>query len=146
MRLEFGPDEEAFRDELVTWLEANAPARELIDEPRPSSAYMPGWSRAWQRKLFDNGWLVPGWAPELGGRNASAVEQMIYFEEMTKRDIPRTHNPQGLGIIAPSILDYGTAEQHERWLLPTLRAEIAWSLGMSGQRPRRSHDASRARR
>ena len=43
----------------------------------------------------------------------------------------RSLNPQGLGIIAPSIKDYGTPEQQERFLLPTLRAEIAWCLGMS---------------
>ena len=92
----------------------------------------------------------PGWPPELGGRNATPVEQMIYFEEMKKHELPRSYNPQGLGIIAPSILDYGTEEQKQRLLLPTLRAEIAWSLGMSepgaGQRPREPQDARRARR
>jgi alkylation response protein AidB-like acyl-CoA dehydrogenase len=56
---------------------------------------------------------------------------MIYFEEMSRRQIPRSLNPQGLGIIAPSIRDYGTPEQIEGFLLPTLRAEIAWCLGMS---------------
>jgi alkylation response protein AidB-like acyl-CoA dehydrogenase len=56
---------------------------------------------------------------------------MIYFEEFTGRELPRSHNPQGLGIIAPSLRDYGTPEQQERWLLPTLRAELAWCLGMS---------------
>ena len=56
---------------------------------------------------------------------------MIYFEEMSRRQIPRSLNPQGLGIIAPSIRDYGTPEQIERFLLPTLRAEIAWCLGIS---------------
>ena len=56
---------------------------------------------------------------------------MIYFEEMSRREIPRSLNPQGLGIIAPSIRDYGTDAQSEQFLLPTLRAEIAWCLGMS---------------
>ena len=56
---------------------------------------------------------------------------MIYFEEMKRREIPRSLNPQGLGIIAPSLRDDGTPEQQQRWLLPTLRAEIAWCLGMS---------------
>jgi alkylation response protein AidB-like acyl-CoA dehydrogenase len=74
---------------------------------------------------------VPGWPPELGGRNATAGEQMIYFEELSRRKIPRTFNPQGLGIIAPSLADYGTPEQKERFLLPTLRAEISWCVGMS---------------
>ena len=72
-----------------------------------------------------------GLAAELGGRNATPTQQMIYFEEMASREILRSANPQGLGIIAPSLNDYGTPEQKERFLLPTLRAEIAWCLGMS---------------
>jgi alkylation response protein AidB-like acyl-CoA dehydrogenase len=131
VRLRYGQDEEAFRAELVSWLEENAPPREILDQQRTSSADFMDWGRAWQRALFDAGWLVPGWPPELGGRNASASEQMIYFEEMTRREIPRSCNPQGLGIISPSLRDYGTPEQQERWLLPTLRGEIAWCLGMS---------------
>ncbi len=131
MRLRYGDAEEAFRAELVAWLEANLPPREILRQPKQSSADLPPWAREWQRTLFDAGWLVPGWPPELGGRNANAMQQMIYFEEMSRREIPRSLNPQGLGIIAPSIRDYGTPEQRERFLLPTLRAEIAWCLGMS---------------
>ena len=131
MRLEYGAEEEAFRADLVAWLEAHAPSREVLAQPKQSSADLPDWAREWQRTLFDAGWLVPGWPPELGGRNATPVQQMIYFEEMSQREIPRSLNPQGLGIIAPSILDYGTDAQREQFLLPTLRAEIAWCLGMS---------------
>jgi alkylation response protein AidB-like acyl-CoA dehydrogenase len=131
MRLQYAPEEEQFRAELVAWLEANAPGDAALRERKQSSAHMPAWSRAWQRTLFDDGWLVPGWPPELGGRNASPTEQMIYFEEMNRREIPRSANPQGLGIIAPSINDYGTDDQKHRFLLPTLRAEISWCLGMS---------------
>ena len=131
MRLQYAPEDERFRAELVEWLEANAPRDEMQREPKLSSAHMPGWARDWQRKLFDHGWLVPGWPPELGGRNATPTQQMIYFEEMSRREILRSANPQGLGIIAPSIKDYGTPEQQERFLVPTLRAEIAWCLGMS---------------
>ena len=131
MRLSYGEKEEAFRAELISWLEANLPAREVMAEPKRSSAYLPEWARAWQRALFDAGWLVPGWPAELGGRDATPTQQMIYFEEMSRRGIPRSLNPQGLGIIAPSIRDYGTDAQRERFLLPTLRAEISWCLGMS---------------
>ena len=131
VRLRYGAGEEAFRSELVTWLEANSPTPEQLRTPKASSADLQPWARDWQRRLFDAGWLVPGWPSELGGRDASAVEQMIYFEEMSRREMPRSLNPQGLGIIAPSIRDYGTDAQREQFLLPTLRAEIAWCLGMS---------------
>ena len=131
MRLRYGAGEEAFRSELVSWLESNAPSPEQLRMPKASSADIQPWARDWQRRLFDAGWLVPGWPPELGGRDASPVEQMIYFEEMSRREIPRSLNPQGLGIIAPSIRDYGTDAQQQQFLLPTLRAEISWCLGMS---------------
>jgi len=131
VRLGYGAEEVAFRAELVAWLDEHAPPPAVLAQPKQSSADLPDWARAWQRELFHGGWLVPGWPPELGGRNATPGEQMIYFEEMKRRDIPRSLNPQGLGIIAPSLRDAGTPEQQERWLLPTLRAEIAWCLGMS---------------
>ena len=131
MRLHYGEAEEAFRAEFVAWLETNAPPAPELHAPRESSADFQDWSRAWQRRLFDAGWLVPGWPTELGGRDATPVQQMIYFEELSKRHVSRSVNPQGLGIVAPSLLDYGTPEQRERFLLPTLRAEIAWCLGMS---------------
>jgi alkylation response protein AidB-like acyl-CoA dehydrogenase len=131
MRLQYGEAEEAFRAELVAWLEANYPPADQRQPEPASSADLVPWVRAWQLTLFEAGWLVPGWPPELGGRNATPVEQMIYFEELAGRSINRSANPQGLGIIAPSIRDYGTPEQQEQFLLPTLRADISWCLGMS---------------
>ncbi len=131
MRLRYGEAEEQFRRDLIAWLDEHAPVPEVMHQRKQSSADLPDWAREWQRTLFEHGWLVPGWPPELGGRDATAAEQMIYFEELSKRDIYRSLNPQGLGIVAPSIKDYGTPEQQERFLLPTLKAEIAWCLGMS---------------
>jgi alkylation response protein AidB-like acyl-CoA dehydrogenase len=132
VKLHFDAATERFREELRAWLAQNAPTvDERRAEPWRSSAHMPGWYRAWQRRLFDAGWLVPGWPPELGGRNATPVQQLVYFEEMAKLPVMRSANIQGLTIIAPSLLDFGSEAQKQRWLLPTLRAEISWALGMS---------------
>ena len=131
VRLRYGEAEEQFRSDLIAWLDEHAPAPDLMRQRKRSSADLPDWAREWQRTLFENGWLVPGWPPELGGRDATAAEQMIYFEELSRRDIHRSLNPQGLGIVAPSIKDYGTPEQQARFMGPTLRAEISWCLGMS---------------
>ena len=132
--MKLGSDEatERFRAELRAWLEAQQPgAAEMRAEPNLSSAHLPGWARAWQKRLFEAGWLVPGWPPELGGRDATPVQQLVYFEEFARIPVMRSYNIQGLTIVAPSIRDYGDAWQQERFVLPTLRAEIAWCLGMS---------------
>lgn len=131
MRL--GTDEElvAFRRDFEKWLDANMPAAEVMEEARRSSAHLPGWAREWQRRLFDDGWLVPGWPPELGGRNATPEEQMVYFEVIAERQVPRALNPQGISICAASIVDFGNEDQRERFALPTLRGELTWCVGMS---------------
>ncbi len=131
VKLGYSQDVEAFRARLDRWLDENWPSPERRRDEKHSSAHLPEWARSWQRKLFDDGWLVPGWPPQLGGQNATPTEQMIYAEELARRQIPRSLNPQGLSIIAPSILQFGTEEQKRRYALPTLRAEITWCLGMS---------------
>ena len=131
MRL--APDETltAFRQELETWLDENQPGPEAMENLKQSSAHMPDWARDFQRKMFENGYLVPGWPPELGGRNATPQEQMVYFEVLTERMIVRSLNPQGLSICAASLVEYGTPEQIEKFVMPTLRGEVTWCVGMS---------------
>ena len=40
--------------------------------------------------MFDAGWLVPGWPPERGGRNAGPIETLVFIEELAKARVPRT--------------------------------------------------------
>jgi alkylation response protein AidB-like acyl-CoA dehydrogenase len=131
VQLHYDEETEAFRAELREWMEEHLPSPEERHERVVSSAHIPEWARRWQRALFDAGWLVPGWPPEYGGRNATPVQQMVYFEELARIGVPRSCNPQGLSIITPSILDYGTEEQKVAFALPTLKAEVSWCLGMS---------------
>lgn len=131
MQLTFDADVEAFRAEFVAFLDEHLPDEsEGIERPR-SCSHVPEWAARWQRLLFDNGWLLPGNPPEFGGRNASLLQQYVHADEMARRRIYRSFNPQGVGIIAASLLSFGTPDQKQRWAVPILRAEITASLGMS---------------
>ncbi|MGO9383155.1 MAG: acyl-CoA dehydrogenase family protein [Mycobacterium sp.] len=131
MQLTFDPDVEAFRAEFAAFLDENLPdASETLERPR-SVSHMPRWARRWQRLLFDNGWLLPGQPPEFGGRNATVVQQFVHLEELCRRRIYHSLNPQGVNIVAASLLSFGSDEQKRRWAVPILRAEITASLGMS---------------
>jgi alkylation response protein AidB-like acyl-CoA dehydrogenase len=131
VRLHYDDETEAFRAEFLDWAMANMPSPEERTDPVLSSAHLPAWAQAWQRRLFDAGWLVPGWPPEYGGRNATAIQQLVYFEEIARQQIPRGFNPQGMSIIAPSIIDVGTESQKAQYAVPVLRGEITFCLGMS---------------
>jgi alkylation response protein AidB-like acyl-CoA dehydrogenase len=132
VKLTFSDDVEAFRQEFLAWLADNRPTPdEMTADPAVSSAHVPAWASRWTRRLFDAGWLVPGWPPERGGRDAGPVEVLVYQEELTRAGVPRTTNPQWLGIVAPSILDYGTDDQIRDYAMAVLRGEKAACLGMS---------------
>jgi alkylation response protein AidB-like acyl-CoA dehydrogenase len=131
VKLRFDAEVEAFRSELSAWLDEHTPQLPPGAEVNRSSAHVPEWARAWQRELFDAGYLVPGNPPEYGGRNASLLEQFVHLEELARRRLTASFNPQGLSIITPSILAFGTEEQKRRWAIPILRAEITAALGMS---------------
>src|SRR6201995_5617100 len=131
MQMTFDADVEAFRAEFVAFLDEHLPDEADAVQLSDPSSDVPPWARQWQRLLFDHGWLLPGNPPEFGGRNASVLQQYVHAEELSRRRIYPSFNPQGVGIIAASILSFGTAEQKHQWAVPILRAELTASLGMS---------------
>ncbi|GHB60542.1 acyl-CoA dehydrogenase [Streptomyces umbrinus] len=131
MKLVDDPDVQEFRSEFAAFLDAHLPTEAEASERSRSSAHVPEWARQWQRTLFDAGWLLPGQSPEFGGRNATLPQQLAHLEELARRRIYHSFNPQGLGIVAASLISFGTEEQKRRWAIPVLRAEITAALGMS---------------
>ncbi|GLP74479.1 acyl-CoA dehydrogenase [Mycobacterium antarcticum] len=131
MQLTFDSDVEEFRAEFVAFLTEHLPTAEQTSERPRSVSHMPQWARDWQRLLFDNGWLLPAQPPEFGGRNASVLQQYVHLEELCNRRIYHSFNPQGVNIIAASLISFGSDEQKHQWAVPVLRGEKTASLGMS---------------
>ena len=116
MRLTFGDEVEAFRQEFLAWLAENRPSEEeMAADPAVSSAHIPDWARRWTRRQFDAGWLVPGWPPERGGRNAGPVETLVYQEELTKAGVPHRLSTAGnmfsVFFTDADVADFATASQ-----------------------------------
>lgn len=135
MRLSDSRAEARFRSDLTAWLDENQPAADRASDPSRSPGHIPGWAADWQRTLFDAGWLVPRWPPELGGRDATAVEQLIYLEELARRRVPRTVNPQGLDVCAPTLADHGSGDQRDVWLPATLQGRMSWCVAVDHAEP-----------
>src|SRR4249919_778212 len=131
VQLTFDADVEQFRAEFSAFLDEHLPDEAQTAERPQSCSHIPGWAQRWQALQFDHGWLVPGNPPEFGGRNASILQQYVYFEELSRRRMVHSFNIQGVGIIAASLLTFGTPEQKAQWAVPILRADITAALGMS---------------
>ena len=136
MQLSWGPEEEAFRAELVAFLDEHVPheADKGFDYADPGEHedgdLIPEWGRAWQATLFDHRWMIPAYPPELGGRNCTPVQTLIYLEEMARRRVPRSFHFPGYAIVAPSLLEFGSDAQRD--LVPAaIRGDTIWCIGMS---------------
>jgi alkylation response protein AidB-like acyl-CoA dehydrogenase len=95
-----------------------AAVRELID----SLDGVAGPDR--RRRLADSGYLVPHW-PAPYGRDAGSVEQLVIDEELARAGIERPDLVIGNWAL-PTILQFGTDAQRERFVPPTLYGEVRW--------------------
>ena len=127
MDLTLSSDEQAFRDELRRWLEANHPG----PAPAGGDQVQFEFEREWQRKLHSAGWAGVSWPKEFGGRGATLIEQSIFGEELARAKAPRPANVLGLVMGGPVVIAHGTTEQKERFLEPILSAEEIWCQGFS---------------
>src|SRR3982074_3696427 len=99
----------------MAFLDTYLPSEADAFERSRSSSHIPEWARRWQRLMFDNGWLLPGFPPEFGGRNATLLQQYVHQQELARRRAYLTFNPQGVGNISRSLISFGHPEQHHRW-------------------------------
>jgi alkylation response protein AidB-like acyl-CoA dehydrogenase len=132
VRLAWDKDDEAFRAELQEFLAAYCPpeARQARDFSDGEGDVIPDWAREWQACLFDHGWMVPSYPPELGGRNASTVQTLIYLEELARDGIVRSVHFPGYAIVGPSLLEFGH-EQQQAMAPAAIRGDTVWCVGMS---------------
>ena len=128
MDLTFTPEQEAFRADARAWLAAHVPS-----EPLPSLDTAEGFTahRAWERVLFEDRWSVVSWPTEYGGRDAGIMEWLIFEEEYYRARAPKRVSQNGIFLLAPTMLEYGTAEQKERFLPPMASGDEVWCQGWS---------------
>jgi alkylation response protein AidB-like acyl-CoA dehydrogenase len=131
MELRFSPDEEAFRAEARAWLAANAPpggARPRGEDLRARREFDLGW----QRRLFAAGWAGIAWPREYGGRGATLMEQLIWYEEYARAGAPEiTTTFVGLNHAGPTLVACGSEEQKAYHLPRILRGDVVWCQGFS---------------
>jgi alkylation response protein AidB-like acyl-CoA dehydrogenase len=87
--------------------------------------------RHYQREAFEAGWLQPMWSREHGGQDLGPAEAMVVRLEAALRSAPKLPNIAGVSVAAAALRRSGTPKQIERLLVPALRGDEWWALGMS---------------
>ncbi len=128
-------DFENFRQEVRLWLDENEPPKPDFKLPdsflEVSSKEQFDHLRAWQRSVYDAGYLGMSWPGEFGGGGRPQIYQDIVNDEMATRNRSFMLNIVGLMWAGPVILKFGTPEQKKRYLAPMLRADEIWCQGFS---------------
>jgi len=128
MDLNYTPRQQAFREEVRSWLKANRPTEKLASYDTREGFEQ---HREWERKLFDARLSMVMWPEELGGRGCDLTEWLIFEEEYYGADAPMRVNQNGQLMLGPTLMEFGTKEQKQRFLPRMASSEDMWAQGWS---------------
>jgi alkylation response protein AidB-like acyl-CoA dehydrogenase len=135
MDFQYTPEQKAFRAEVRGWLEANLPPDLCVDDAR-DERIAPNREiferrRAWQKTMHAAGWVGIAWSQEYGGRGAGIMEQVIFDEEYTEARAPVLPGYSGVALCGPTLMQWGTDGQKQRFLPRILSGDDIWCQGYS---------------
>lgn len=128
MELVYTPEQDAFRAEVRQWMRDHVPA-----EPLQSFDTAVGFEqhRQWEQALAGGNWGMVTWPTEYGGRGCNLIEWLIFEEEYYRANAPLRVNQNGIFLLGPTLMEYGTAEQKARFISKMASGEEMWAQGWS---------------
>ncbi len=128
MKIGFSDSQKKFRDEIRGWLEKNVPKI-----PLKSFDTKEGFEehREWEKKLNSGNWSMVTWPKQYGGRGLNLIEWLIFEEEYYRAKAPARVNQNGVFLLGPTLMEYGSDKQKEKFLSAMATGEHIWSQGWS---------------
>jgi alkylation response protein AidB-like acyl-CoA dehydrogenase len=128
MDLRYTPEQQEFRREARAWLEASVPKQPLhsFDTKQGFEEH-----REWETKLHAGGFAMVPWPVEYGGRGADLLEWLVFEEEYYRAGAPGRVNQNGIFLLGPTLMEYGTPAQKARYLPKMASSEEVWAQGWS---------------
>ncbi len=128
MHLEYTPEQDAFRAEVRAWMEAHVPK-----EPLVTLECREGYDQhvEWERTLASGNWGMVTWPEAYGGRGLDLIQWLIFEEEYFRAGGPNRANQNGIFLLGPTIMEFGTEEQKKRFLTPMAKGEVIWAQAWS---------------
>ena len=128
MELVYTAEQQAFRSEIREWLAAHVPAELLLTLEGEEGYHQ---HVAWERQLAEGNWGMVTWPKAYGGRGLDLIEWLIFEEEYWAAGAPLRANQNGIFLLGPTIMEYGSEEQKQRFLPPMAAGETIWAQAWS---------------
>ena len=129
MNLDYTPEQRAFRQEVRDWLSANVPSGPLPSFDLTAEGFEA--HRDWERKLNEGRWGMVTWPEELGGRGLDLIRWLIFEEEYYRAGAPTRVNQNGIFLLGPTMMEFGTPEQKAKYLPSMAAGDIIWAQAWS---------------
>jgi len=129
VNLTYTAEQIALRAEIRAWLESHVPSN-----PLPSfDASREGFEahRAWERTLAEGRWAMVTWPKEYGGRGLDLIQWLIFEEEYYRAGAPGRVNQNGIFLLGPTLMEFGTAKQKARFLPSMASGDEIWAQAWS---------------
>ena len=87
----------------------------------------------WQRLLIEKGYFARSIPKEYGGYGGEPdiIKSRIIATEFSKNKVPNAMGGQGIDMLVPTLLEWGTEEQKQKYIKSTLHGETIWCQGYS---------------
>jgi len=128
VNLEFTPEENAFREEVRTFIDQNYPEQLKgfgSREDLSKEDFL-----AWHKVLGEKGWSTPAWPQEYGGTDWTSTQKYIWSEENARAETIMPL-PFGVSMVGPVIYTFGNEEQKNQHLPGIRSGEVFWCQGYS---------------
>jgi alkylation response protein AidB-like acyl-CoA dehydrogenase len=129
VNLEYSQDQRTFRAEVRAWMEASVPAGPLPSFDLTRKGFEA--HRDWERKLNDGRWGMVTWPERYGGRGLDLIRWLIFEEEYYRAGAPVRVNQNGIFLLGPTMMEFGTEEQKARFLPRMAAGDDVWAQAWS---------------
>jgi alkylation response protein AidB-like acyl-CoA dehydrogenase len=126
--LHYTDEQRAFRAEVRAWMQANVPGTPL---KTLESAAGFAQHREWERALARGNFGMITWPRRYGGRGAGLIEWLIFEEEYYRANAPLRVNQNGIFLLGPTLMEFGTEAQKARYLSRMASGEDIWAQAWS---------------
>ncbi|MBK6437372.1 MAG: acyl-CoA dehydrogenase family protein [Candidatus Microthrix sp.] len=134
--MDFGlsAEEQSFREEVSSWMHEHLTGEfaQLAGRGGPGDEHSFIAERmAWERELASGGWTCVGWPTEHGGRGLPLHLEVIFHEEYSRAGGPGRAGLIGEGLLGPTLIHFGSADQQQRFLPGIVDGTQYWCQGYS---------------
>ncbi|WP_311269526.1 acyl-CoA dehydrogenase [Sphingobium sp. WCS2017Hpa-17] len=129
MDLTYTREQKLFRDEVRAWLRINMPDAPLEHYDATREGFEA--HRQWEATLKTGDWGMVTWPKEYGGRGVDLIQWLIFEEEYARAGAPGRVGQNGIFLLGPTLIEFGTHEQKQRFLPPMASGQEIWAQAWS---------------